>query len=203
MNNIILVPTDFSEVCNNAMAQAVEAAKFLKYKVALLHVIDKNTKAQLKKDNEGVSYIENKLLSIANDIKESHNIEVETFAKEGDIFSTISEVAKDIGAINTIVNNLIITTNLNNWYLKAGDVNYRNGEGDLIEMSIPLINSMKIRKGESYGDFESGAVTFIEGDKRGEAPITIIYGQKRSWSGTIDPINGFGEGIKISFSPSV
>jgi nucleotide-binding universal stress UspA family protein len=50
MNNIILVPADFSEVCNNAMKQAVEAAKFLKYKVVLLHVIDKNSKSQLKKD---------------------------------------------------------------------------------------------------------------------------------------------------------
>lgn len=49
MNDIILIPTDFSEVCNNAMNQAVEAAKFLNNKIALLHVIDKNTKAQLKK----------------------------------------------------------------------------------------------------------------------------------------------------------
>ena len=57
MNNIILVPVDFSEVTENAMYQAVEAAKYLKYKVVLLHVIDKNTKAQLKRDSESLESI--------------------------------------------------------------------------------------------------------------------------------------------------
>ncbi|MCF8378322.1 MAG: universal stress protein [Bacteroidales bacterium] len=98
MNNIILVPTDFSEVCNNAMNQAVDAAKFLNYKIVLLHVIDKNTKSQLKKENEGSDSIDNKLSAIASEIIKSNNIEVDTLAKEGDIFTTISEVANDIGA---------------------------------------------------------------------------------------------------------
>jgi nucleotide-binding universal stress UspA family protein len=97
MNNIILVPTDFSEVCNNAMNQAVEAAKFLNYKVILLHVIDKNTKIQLKKDNENTDAIESKLNSIATEIKSSSNLEVVTIAREGDIFTTIGEVAQDEG----------------------------------------------------------------------------------------------------------
>jgi len=98
MNNIILVPTDFSEVTENAMYQAVEAAKHLKYKVVLLHVIDKNTKAQLKKDYESVESIGVKLSTIADEVKSSHKVEMETVAKEGDIFTTIGEVARDIGA---------------------------------------------------------------------------------------------------------
>jgi nucleotide-binding universal stress UspA family protein len=98
MNDIILVPTDFSEVCNNAMKQAVEAAKFLKHKVALLHVIDKNTKAQLKKEGQDVNSIEGKLNAMAEDIRKEHHLEVLTFSKEGDIFTTIGEVAKDLGA---------------------------------------------------------------------------------------------------------
>lgn len=40
MNDIILVPTDFSEVCANAANQAAEAAKLLNQKVLLLHVIN-------------------------------------------------------------------------------------------------------------------------------------------------------------------
>jgi nucleotide-binding universal stress UspA family protein len=98
LNDIILVPTDFSEVCNNAMNQAVEAAKFLKYKVALLHVIDKNTKAQLKKDNAGTETIDKKLMDIAGDIKAKNGVEVMTISREGDIFTTIGEIAKDINA---------------------------------------------------------------------------------------------------------
>lgn len=98
MNNIVLVPTDFSEVTENAMYQAVEAAKHLKYKVVLLHVIDKNTKAQLKKDYESLESIGVKLNAIADKVKSIHKVEIETIAKEGDIFTTIGEVARDIGA---------------------------------------------------------------------------------------------------------
>jgi nucleotide-binding universal stress UspA family protein len=97
MKNVILVPTDFSEVCENAMNQAVEAAKFLNYKVALLHVIDKNTKAQLKKEGQDLSSIEKRLEAIASEIK-SRGVQADTYSKEGDIFYTIAEVAKDIGA---------------------------------------------------------------------------------------------------------
>ncbi|MBN1339194.1 MAG: universal stress protein [Bacteroidales bacterium] len=98
MNNIILVPTDFSEVCKNAMNQAVEAAKFLKYKVTLLHVIDKNTKAQLKKEGGDVDSVRAHLQQMAGEITSAHGIEVDTMSKEGDIFTTIGEVAGEIGA---------------------------------------------------------------------------------------------------------
>lgn len=97
MNNIILVPTDFSEVCDNAMSQAVEAAKYLNYKLVLLHIIDKNSKSQLKKDGHDASAINKKLEGYAGDIR-SLGVEVETKALEGDIFYTIAEVANDIGA---------------------------------------------------------------------------------------------------------
>ncbi len=98
MKNIILVPTDFSEVCENAMNQAIDAAKYLKYEVVLLHVIDKNTRAQLKKDNLGVDSIEKNLAGIVDKIKKDHGIQARYIAKEGDIFVTIGLVAQDIGA---------------------------------------------------------------------------------------------------------
>jgi len=97
MNNIILVPTDFSEVCDNAMNQAVEAAKYLNYKIVLLHVVDKNSKTQLKKDGLDVSAIDKKLEGYAGDIK-AQGVKAEVVSKEGDIFYTIAEVARDIGA---------------------------------------------------------------------------------------------------------
>jgi nucleotide-binding universal stress UspA family protein len=98
MNNIVLVPTDFTEVGDNAISQAAEAAKFLNYKVVVLHVIDKNTKAQLKKESLDENTIKEKLDGIVAEIKEKYGIKAEGVAQEGSIFTTISDVAKDIGA---------------------------------------------------------------------------------------------------------
>jgi len=98
MNNIVLVPTDFTEVGDNAINQAAEAAKFLSYKVVVLHVIDRNTKAQLKKDSLDEKSIEKKLGEIVEELKSKYGIEAEGTAREGSIFTTISDVAKDIGA---------------------------------------------------------------------------------------------------------
>ncbi len=98
MNNIVLVPTDFTEVGDNAISQAAEAAKFLTYKIVVLHVIDSNTKAQLKKEDLGSKAIEEKLNEIVTGLKADYGIEAEGIAREGSIFTTISEVAKDIGA---------------------------------------------------------------------------------------------------------
>lgn len=98
MNNIILVPTDFSEVCNNAINQAIEAARSLNYKIVLLHVVDKATKENLKKEGTDISSINKKLSDQASQISADSKIEVDTISREGDIFTTIGEVAKDLGA---------------------------------------------------------------------------------------------------------
>jgi nucleotide-binding universal stress UspA family protein len=97
-NNIVLVPTDFTPVGDNAINQAAEAAKFLGYKVVILHVIDQTTKSQLKKESLDESTVREKLEVIAADIKKNFSIEAEGIAKEGSIFTTISDVAKEIGA---------------------------------------------------------------------------------------------------------
>lgn len=98
MNNIVLVPTDFTPVGDNAINQASEAAKFLGYKVVVLHVIDSATKTQLKKESLDETTINEKLHEIAADIKATFGIEAEGIAREGTIFTTISDVAKEIGA---------------------------------------------------------------------------------------------------------
>jgi hypothetical protein len=50
-NNVILIPTDFSEVCNNAIHHGVELANFLHYQVYILHVVDRKTESQLEKEH--------------------------------------------------------------------------------------------------------------------------------------------------------
>lgn len=90
LKNLILVPTDFSEVCENALNQAADAARFFNYKIALLHVLDKQSDR-----NEVVI---SRLNDLSESIAKSHGVVVDTFTREGDIFSTIPEVAKDLGA---------------------------------------------------------------------------------------------------------
>lgn len=98
LKNVILVPTDFSEVCDNAIYQAGEAAKLLKFKVVLLHVIDSNTKSMLKDEGKDEAFVEEKLKTLAKNLENETGILVESIAKEGNIFETIPEVASEIDA---------------------------------------------------------------------------------------------------------
>jgi len=98
LNNIILVPTDFSEATENATNQAAEAAVSFKYEIKLLHVIDKNTKAFLKHENLQVESIDVRLQAIADEISSKFGVKVSFLTREGDIFKTIADVAREIGA---------------------------------------------------------------------------------------------------------
>ncbi len=98
LKDIVLVPTDFSETCQNAINHGVEMAEFLDYKLLILHVVNRDTKAQLKKEKQDVSVIAEKLNDIANDIREKSRITVETLTREGSIFDEIHGAASDSGA---------------------------------------------------------------------------------------------------------
>ncbi len=97
-NKIVLIPTDFSEVCGNAISHGVKLAKFLGYKACILHIINKETKAALKKKNVGVDYVEWRLKEYKRYYEKKYDVDIETMAVEGSIFSTISEVATQIKA---------------------------------------------------------------------------------------------------------
>jgi nucleotide-binding universal stress UspA family protein len=97
MNDIILVPTDFSEVCANAASQAAEAAKLLNMKVILLHIINSDTKAFLKNENLTAGSLEEKLKEIASQLSQKFQVTVEFLTREGSIFTEIGEVVKDLG----------------------------------------------------------------------------------------------------------
>ncbi len=97
-NNIVLIPTDFSEVCGNAVSHGVKLAKFLGYKVCILHIINKETRAALKKKNVGVDYVDWRLKEYKKYYTKKYEVEIDTMAVEGSIFSTINEVAAQIKA---------------------------------------------------------------------------------------------------------
>ena len=90
MNNLILVPTDFSEVCENAIRQAAKAARFFGYKLVLLHVLDKNSPGEDK--------AKDLLAALSDKYGKENGVEVDFEIKKGDIFSVIPDRAKELGA---------------------------------------------------------------------------------------------------------
>jgi nucleotide-binding universal stress UspA family protein len=96
--NVILVPTDFSEVCNNAINQAIITAKHLGYKLILLHVINNDTREFLDKKYLHDEYISDKLKAQCSEIRDEHGIEADFIVKEGSIFSMIGLAAAETGA---------------------------------------------------------------------------------------------------------
>jgi nucleotide-binding universal stress UspA family protein len=97
-NKLVLVPTDFTEPADYATEHAAGVAKLLGYKVCLFHVINKETKSQLKKEGLKENAIDEKLAKKAKEAEEKYQVEVEHLAKDGSIFSSIGEVAKELGA---------------------------------------------------------------------------------------------------------
>jgi hypothetical protein len=64
----------------------------------LLHVIDKNSLGDLKKEGKGLEWIDQRLKELANELIHENVIQVETIAREGDIFTTIADVAEKMQA---------------------------------------------------------------------------------------------------------
>ena len=98
LKNTILVPTDFSEACSNAANQAIDAARLLNYKVVLLHVINSESLAYLQSENLPVDHIDVKIKALALDLIRLGGVNVDYLSREGSIFTTISDVAREIGA---------------------------------------------------------------------------------------------------------
>lgn len=95
---IFLVPTDFSEVCNNAMKQAANAAKEMDAKICLLHIINTDTRSYLKKENLEASTLDDKLSAMTESLQKEYGIEACYKVKEGSIFTDIASVASDLNA---------------------------------------------------------------------------------------------------------
>lgn len=98
LNNIILVPTDFSDVCHNAIEYAVQLAAKIGFKVFIYHVINKDTQALFKEENELNASVGEKLDSIADGFRLQYNLEIITGYEEGSIFDLIHKKAESIGA---------------------------------------------------------------------------------------------------------
>lgn len=92
---LILVPTDFTEAADCAVNHAVNIAKSNGDEVALVHVVNKETKAKLKKEGETLQAVEDKLKKLCHDIGLNDGVKASYIYREGSIFTTIGEVAEE------------------------------------------------------------------------------------------------------------
>lgn len=96
LNNLVLVPTDFSETCQNAIDYAVKLAEMAGFEVCVLHVINRETKSKLGKDAEAL--VKQKLQDIVGQIHQTSPVKAGFVYREGSIFDIINEVSEELGA---------------------------------------------------------------------------------------------------------
>jgi nucleotide-binding universal stress UspA family protein len=96
--NVILIPTDFSEVCENAIEHGLVLAKAMESQVWLLHVINKETDSYLEERNLDIGSIDTMLNETAHKFSEKYDVPVEVYITSGNLFEKINEVNDKLGA---------------------------------------------------------------------------------------------------------
>jgi nucleotide-binding universal stress UspA family protein len=86
---IILVPTDFTEIAGYALEHAVKYSKLLNKEITLLHII--------KKDSEYLE-AEARVNAEAKSAMDKFGVKVHAMIREGSIFSAIGEVSNELEA---------------------------------------------------------------------------------------------------------
>ncbi len=140
----ILVPTDFSPVCDNAVSFGVKLATASGSKVCILHVINNKTRRGLKKKETCPGFIDEKLKAYQDLYRGTENVQVETIQREGQIYTTINETAKEIGA-----NMMVLGTHgKKGWqYLIGSDifkVVYESSVPTVVVQNLPVNDTGKI-----------------------------------------------------------
>ena len=97
-NPIILVPTDFSDAAETAINHAATLAKVTGDEIRLVHIVNKDTKSKLKKAGESLDDLNAKLKAKLEEITTEYGVKADYHLREGSIFTTIGEVAEEIGA---------------------------------------------------------------------------------------------------------
>ncbi|HAG16647.1 MAG TPA: hypothetical protein DCG69_09015 [Bacteroidales bacterium] len=96
MNKTILVPTDFSQVCENAMRHAAGIAKYIQANILLVHVINSDTKKYLKRSRLPKASIEEYLQDYKNQLIDEYGIQVDFRVLEGKLLEQLSILVRSI-----------------------------------------------------------------------------------------------------------
>ncbi|MBI1289392.1 MAG: hypothetical protein GC178_17635 [Flavobacteriales bacterium] len=97
-NQIILVPTDFTAAAKTAINHAAKVASVAGDEIRLVHIVNKDTKSKLKKAGESLDDLNAKMKAEVAEIASKYSVKADFHLREGSIFTTIGEVAEEIGA---------------------------------------------------------------------------------------------------------
>lgn len=95
---IILVPTDFSEVCEQTINKAATLAKKMNKQIMILHVFDNKTIEMLNTLKKGEEFLVELLAERIKELEETYKIKADFTIRHGDIFEKIGEVAEELNA---------------------------------------------------------------------------------------------------------
>jgi nucleotide-binding universal stress UspA family protein len=97
-NNVILIPTDFTEVCENAIGHGIELAHFLHYNVCILHVVSKPSGSDSGKGDHDPETVSRNLRKCKEVYENRYPVKIDTMAREGNFLTVINKVATVIKA---------------------------------------------------------------------------------------------------------
>lgn len=93
----ILVCHDFTQEADCAVNHAIGVGKAPNAEIVLVHILDKKSLEQLRKEKKDASEVEARLQKVCDGITAA-GLRASFIAREGDIFSTIAEIGEEIGA---------------------------------------------------------------------------------------------------------
>lgn len=95
---IILVPTDFSEICEQTIDKAADLAKKMNKQLMLLHVFNSKTVDLLNTLKKGEEFLVELMSERVKKVHNQFEIKADFTIRHGEIFSKIGEVAEEINA---------------------------------------------------------------------------------------------------------
>lgn len=106
--NIMLVPTDFSDVANVALNHAIMLAKIFNNEIAVLHINETGLIGGMFRSHAQADLIqeaiESRLLKIKENVAREHGITVHTYSKESNrIYKTIIETVEELGCDSIVM----------------------------------------------------------------------------------------------------
>jgi nucleotide-binding universal stress UspA family protein len=97
-SDTILVPTDFTEVAENALGHASLLAKIFKKQIVIMHVLEKGMLAIGKKKNAKEDELQAQLNDLAKKNSDLTGVSTTGIIRYGNIFDAIGETADEVNA---------------------------------------------------------------------------------------------------------
>lgn len=98
MSFTILIPTDFSKVCENAINHAAQIAKDMQARIVLVHVLNADSLSFLKTKKLAPDYISKELKKSQLHLEREYGLSVLSLVRKGKISAVVAQLSKEIEA---------------------------------------------------------------------------------------------------------